>query len=49
VGNVEPTSEVRGVNTFGVIKLTLHASGYDWQFVPKPGQSFTDAGSQACH
>jgi hypothetical protein len=49
VGKVEPTSEVRGVRTFGVIRLTLHASSYDWQFVPTPGETFTDAGSQACH
>jgi calcineurin-like phosphoesterase family protein len=49
VGKVEPTSEVRGVRTFGVIKLTLHSSSYDWRFVPTPGETFTDAGSQACH
>jgi hypothetical protein len=32
-----------------VIKLTLRAAGYDWQFVPKPGSAFTDAGSDRCH
>jgi hypothetical protein len=49
VGKVEPTSEVRGVKTFGVIRLGLHAESYDWRFVPAPGQAFTDAGSEACH
>jgi hypothetical protein len=49
VGKVEPTSEVRGVSTFGVIRLGLHASSYDWRFVPEPGKPFTDAGSQPCH
>ncbi|MEA2429041.1 MAG: hypothetical protein QOF37_2669 [Thermoleophilaceae bacterium] len=49
VGQVEPTSEVRGVSTFGVIRLGLHASSYDWRFVQEPGKPFTDSGSQACH
>jgi chitodextrinase len=48
-GTVEPISEVRNGNTFGVLKLTLHPSSYDWQFVPIPGQSFTDTGSDTCH
>jgi hypothetical protein len=49
VGSVEPTSEVRGERTFGVIRLALHASSYDWQFVPEPGKTFTDAGTDSCH
>jgi acid phosphatase type 7 len=43
------TSEVRDANTFGVLKLTLHANSYDWQFVPVAGQSFTDSGTTNCH
>ena len=31
-------SEVRNADTFGVLKLTLHANGYDWTFVPGGGQ-----------
>ena len=31
--------------TFGVLKLTLHANSYDWQFVPIAGESFTDTGT----
>ena len=42
-----PGSEVRNNKTFGVLKLTLRASGYDWRFVPESG-SFTDSGSQNC-
>ncbi len=42
-------SEVRNSSTFGVLKLTLHATSYDWQFIPIAGQTFTDSGSQACH
>jgi hypothetical protein len=42
-------SEKRNSGTFGVLKLTLHPTSYDWQFVPEAGKSFTDTGSQACH
>jgi hypothetical protein len=44
-----PNSEVRRNDTFGVLKLTLRPTSYDWQFVPEAGKSFRDAGSQACH
>ena len=42
-------SEVRNTDTFGVLKLTLHLTGYDWQFVPEAGGSFSDSGSAECH
>lgn len=42
-------SEVRNADTFGVLKLTLRAGGYDWQFVPEAGKTFTDSGSAQCH
>jgi hypothetical protein len=45
----QPHSEVLNNSTHGVLKLTLHATSYDWQFVPVVGQTFTDAGSTACH
>ena len=41
-------SEVRNNKTNGVLKLTLRAGDYDWQFVPVAGQSFTDAGTDTC-
>jgi len=46
---VLPTSEVRDSSTFGVLKLTLRADGYDWEFVPVVGSTFTDSGSTSCH
>ena len=46
--NIQPNSEVRNNTTYGVLKLTLHASSYDWQFVPIAGQTFTDSGSGNC-
>jgi len=48
-GSAIANSQVRNGDTFGVLKLTLHASSYDWQFVPVAGASFTDTGSGACH
>ena len=44
---VQPNSVVRNNTTFGVLKLTLRAGGYDWRFVPEAG-AFTDAGSGSC-
>jgi hypothetical protein len=48
-GTTQPNSEVRDATTFGVLKLTLHPSGYDWQFVGEPGKPFTDQGTADCH
>jgi hypothetical protein len=44
-----PNSEVRNDDTFGVLKLTLKAGAYDWQFIPEAGKSFSDSGSGTCH
>jgi hypothetical protein len=45
----DANSEVRNNETFGVFKMTLHDDGYDWEFIPIEGQSFTDSGSAKCH
>jgi hypothetical protein len=42
-------SEARQAQSFGVIKLALHPTSYDWQFVPDSAGGYTDAGSAACH
>jgi acid phosphatase type 7 len=44
-----PHSQVAQNTTFGVLKLTLHPSSYEWQFVPEAGRTYTDQGSTACH
>ena len=44
---IAPNSEVRAAS-YGVLKLSLSADHYGWQFVPIPGQSSSDAGSAAC-
>jgi acid phosphatase type 7 len=48
-GAPEATSEIRDTTTFGVLKLTLRPTGYDWKFIPEAGKSFTDSGSDNCH
>ena len=45
---IHPNSEVNAA-VFGVLKLTLRDAGYDWQFLPVAGQTFTDTGSGTCH
>jgi fibronectin type 3 domain-containing protein len=46
---IRPTSVVRNSDTFGVLKLTLHATSFDWTFLPEPGKTFTDSGTQPVH
>ncbi|MEX2221494.1 MAG: ABC transporter substrate-binding protein [Candidatus Rokuibacteriota bacterium] len=41
-------SEARNDDTFGVLKLTLHPTGYEWRFIPVAGRSFTDSGRGRC-
>jgi hypothetical protein len=45
---IQPNSQVRNNTTYGVLKLTLHATSYDWQFIPIAGQTFTDSGTGNC-
>lgn len=45
----QPNSQVRHTGTYGVLKLTLHANSYDWEFVPQAGMTFTDTGTGSCH
>ncbi len=48
-GSPLPASEVRNNTTYGVLKVTLHADGYDWEFIPIAGSTYTDGGSTSCH
>jgi hypothetical protein len=45
----KPNSQVRNVDAYGVLKLTLHPDSYEWKFVPVAGKTFTDSGSDSCH
>lgn len=47
--DLQTNSEAHDGTTFGVLKLTLHAHSYDWEFVPVEGGRFRDSGSGKCH
>jgi hypothetical protein len=55
VGTRQPTSQVYASDSYGVLKVTLHANSYDWQFIPvadgkdPDGGSSTDSGTTSCH
>jgi acid phosphatase type 7 len=48
-GVIRPLSEIRNSDSFGVIKLTLRANNYTWDFMPAAGYTFTDTGTEDCH
>lgn len=48
LATVRPNSEVQNTATYGVIKFVLQPKSYSWQFIPIPGKTFTDKGTQAC-
>jgi hypothetical protein len=48
-GTIVANSEVRDSTSFGILKLTLRPTGYDWQFISAAGNAFTDSGSAECH
>jgi hypothetical protein len=55
MGTQQPNSQVYDDTSYGVLKVTLHQSSYDWQYVPvadgldPAGGSFTDSGTGNCH
>ncbi len=49
LATIAANSELRNTDTYGVLKLTLHPTSYDWQFVPEAGKTFTDSGTGTCH
>ena len=49
VGTVKPNSQVRNTTAPGVLKLTLGAGTYGWEFKPVAGQTFADTGTGTCH
>ena len=48
-GSLQPNTVARQDDTFGVLKLSLYDSRYEWQFVPVAGSTWTDSGSANCH
>jgi acid phosphatase type 7 len=49
LGIPRPNSEVRNDNTYGVLKMTLAAHSYKWEFISEAGKSFRDSGEDICH
>jgi Bacterial Ig domain len=47
-GSLYPGTQASDGTHFGILKLTLHPTGYDWQFVADTG-SVLDSGSAACN
>jgi hypothetical protein len=48
-GTVVANSLVHKPSIFGVMRLTLHPTSYDWAFVSDPTTPFADAGTGTCH
>jgi hypothetical protein len=44
-----PNLEARDNSTHGVLKLTLNANSYDWEFIPVTAGGYTDKGTTQCH
>jgi hypothetical protein len=42
-------TEAYNTDTFGLLKLTLYANSYSWEFVPVAGKTYTDSGTASCH
>ena len=49
IGEPIANTEVYNDETYGVLKHTPRPEGYEWQFVPVAGETFTDSGSARCH
>ncbi|HEX5040879.1 MAG TPA: LamG-like jellyroll fold domain-containing protein [Candidatus Limnocylindria bacterium] len=49
VGTPKPNSIVSNDDTFGVLRLDLHANSYDWRFMPVDGETFVDSGTGSVH
>lgn len=47
--SIAANSEIRDNTTWGVLKLVLKSTSYDWNFIPISGATFTDSGSTKCH
>lgn len=44
-----PNLEVSNDDANGVLKLTLRADSYSWEFIPAEGDDFQDSGTGRCH
>jgi hypothetical protein len=49
LGHAEDNSLVSEDSSFGVLRMTLHPSSYDFAFKSVMGSTFRDSGSRRCH
>ena len=49
VGKIQKNSESRNDKDHGVMKFTLRAKDYSWEFMPIAGGAFSDSGIGVCH
>jgi hypothetical protein len=49
ISSGRPNSLVRRNDTYGVLKLELHPTSYEWEFEPEAGKTFSDSGTGTCH
>jgi len=45
---IRPNSEVRNYAAYGVLKLALGDTSYEWEFVQSSGAPFKDSGTGQC-
>lgn len=45
---IQANSEARSADSWGVLKLLLRSSRYEWEFLPAEGSSFADQGASEC-
>lgn len=45
----KPHSETNDNTVYGVLKLTLKETGYEWEFLPATEGGYTDRGAAPCH
>lgn len=46
--SIRANSEVRNHSAYGVLKLTLRATSYEWEFLQGAGEPFKDSGTGQC-
>ena len=44
-----PNREAAGDKAYGLLKRTLRADSYEWEFIATERGRFTDSGSGTCH
>lgn len=49
LGSPAARREAASDEAYGVLRMTLHASGYEWQFLATATAPFEDAGAESCH